>query len=107
MSAGVETRIQNLETALKHLQNMEEEHFETLNNDFSNRTESQHGLLQYLFKQTQILKEVILLLSGELNMDQTLVEELWTRAKEKVASYSVQDVLLDEYRKELGKDNND
>jgi len=107
MSASVETRIQNLETALKHLQNMEEEHFETLNNDFANRAESQYSLLQYLFKQTQILKEVVLLLSGELNMDQALVEEFWTRAKEKVTSFSVQDVLLDEYRKELGKDNND
>ena len=105
MTVPVETRFKNLETGLLHFQRIQEEHYESLNNDFANRTESQFNLLQYLLKQHQILKEVFKSLASELKVDQAHMTELWIKAEEKAVTSSIQDQIVDQYRKESREDN--
>jgi hypothetical protein len=104
MSQALEKRIKDLEKALLALQKLSADHYETLANDFSNRAESQYNLVKYLFKQYQVMKEVIGLMTKELNLAESRVSNLWSEAKDKAASVSIQDDLLADYQKELEKE---
>lgn len=105
MSASLEERVKNLEVAFKHLQKMAEERYEELQNDFSNRSESQYHLLKHLFQQHQMMKELIRSVARELQIEETQFEALMTQAKEHSSYKTIQDDFLEEYQKELGNDN--
>ena len=105
MRAAAETRVKELEGAIKHLQKIQQEQYENLNNEFSNRTESQFNLLKYLFTKYEVLKEVAKSIAREAKISQSRLDELWKEAKELAANISIQDEMLEEYKDDLEKDN--
>jgi hypothetical protein len=107
VSDSLEHRVKSLELAVKHLQNMEEEHFENLTSDFSNRLESQFNLLKYLFKQYQALKELSRVLASKLEMDEKQFAALLAEIKAKMEMVSIEDEFLSETQWESeGKEDN-
>jgi hypothetical protein len=107
VSESLENRVKSLELALKHLQSMQAEHFESLTNDLSNRSESQFNLLKYLFKQYQVLKELSRVLASKLEMNERQFAALLAEIKAKMQMVSIEDEFLSEtqWESEGNKDN--
>jgi len=100
----IEERISKLEKALKHLQAEQVETHENLNNEFSNRTEAQINVMNYIFRQGRAIRELIKSLAGKMELNEQQLEVLWRRAQEKAAKYKIQDEMLEDFEKGLGKE---
>jgi ABC-type Zn uptake system ZnuABC Zn-binding protein ZnuA len=105
MSVTTETRVKELEGAIKHLQKIQQEQHENLSSEFSNRIESQFNLLKYLFTKYETMKEVAKSIAREAKISQSRLDELCQEAKERAANISIQDEMLEEYKDVLEKDN--
>ena len=104
MSQTVEEKLKSLEEAIKHLQGIEAENFEELNNTFSNRAESQLNLLRHLFKRYQVLEVFTKSAVRESGLADEIVKRLWKEAEKHVEAESVENEMLAEYRQELRQD---
>jgi len=105
MSSSLDKRVAELEGAVKHLQSTQQEQYEKMHNEFSNRAEAQFNILLHLFNKYQVTKEVVRSLAREGNVAENRITEVWRQAQEKVKTSTLQDEMLEEYRQELGKDN--
>ncbi len=105
MTKSKESEAKELKKAIQLLQRTQDEQYESLKNEFSNRAESQCNLMKYLFQKYQIMKEVLKALTAELAVEPKRLDELWKEAKEKCASSSIEDEMVENYSEELGKDN--
>jgi hypothetical protein len=105
MSHAFENRLNGLELAMRHLQTLEEERYEALSNDFSNRTESTLNLIQFLFRQCQLLRELSLHLAARIGIPDRELSALFAGFREKVSRISIQDELTSEHF--LGKEERD
>lgn len=105
MSVSVDHKIKELEGAIEHLQKIQQEQYENLNNELSNRVESQFNLLKYLFTRYQTMKEVTKSLARETKIDEKRLNKFWKEAKERTQNISIQDEMLEEYREDLEKEN--
>jgi len=104
MSQTVEEKIKSLEEAIKHLQGIEEEHFEELNDTFSNRSESQLNLMRYLFKRCQMLKIFIKSAVRESGLKEDVTDRLWSEAQKCAETEAGEEEIFAEYRQELRED---
>lgn len=103
MSPASEAKIKELEKSIGHLQKVHVEQVEELSNSFSNRIESQFNLIKYLFTKYMTLKEFAKALARDSQVTEGRLDELWTKAKEMAAHYSIQDEMLEEYQKDMEK----
>jgi len=104
MSQTVEEKLKSLEKAIEHLHGIEEEHFEELNNTFSNRAESQLNLLRYLFRRCQMLKIFIKSAVRESGLKEDVTDRLWSEAKKCAETETGEEEIFAEYRQELRQD---
>jgi len=102
-NASLERRVKELEGGIEHLQKIQQEQHEDLNNVLSNRVESQFNLVRYLFKKYQIMKEVVRHLAKKSDVPDSQLQKIWEEAKERVAESTIGNEMLEEYQKEFGE----
>ena len=95
---NLESRVQELEAALKKLQSFEQEQYDNLSNTVDNNSRNTYQLASYALKQYQIMKYMITLLSKRLALEENEIAELWKISYEEAKKVNFESDILDDFK---------